>query len=421
MLHPIVILASVFRALTVVLQPTARQASLIDGLLDAQRELYNAALEERRGAWSWEHRRVTKYDQYRQLTELRERRPDLFAFGLTVCRGTLNRLDEAFAGFFRRQGTGRRPGYPRFKGKARWDSVSWPDASCWRFDKDQGRRRATLYLQGVGQLRALGSRRTPAGRPKTLTVRRRGRRWEATVFIELPQPEPLAQTGRKAGIDLGVANLLAVVDTDSNRELLANPRPRKSLATRLATAQADRVFRKPGSHRARLATARIRAIRAKEARIRKDHAHKASRRLVEAYDVICHENLATANMVRSARGTTQRPGTHVAAKAGLNDAISDSGWGQLITMLSYKAAGAGRELVAVEPRHTSRCCSACGHTAAENRVTQAQFRCRRCGHHDHADLNAAVNILRAGLALREAVDLAEREAGGTLAVGKRVR
>jgi putative transposase len=127
-LQPVVILASVYRALTVVLQPTARQAGLLKGLLDAQRELYNAALEERRGAWSWEHRRVTKYDQYHQLTGLRELRPELFSFGLTVCRGTLSRLDEAFAGFFRCMRASRRPRYPRFKGKARWDSVSWPDA-----------------------------------------------------------------------------------------------------------------------------------------------------------------------------------------------------------------------------------------------------------------------------------------------------
>jgi putative transposase len=127
-----------YRAFTVLLQPTVRQAGLLERLLAAQRELYNAALEERRGAWSWERRRVTKYAQYRQLTGLRELRPELFSFGITVCRGTLSRLDEAFAGFFRHLGAGGRPGYPRFKANARWDSVSWPDVQCWRLDKTQG-------------------------------------------------------------------------------------------------------------------------------------------------------------------------------------------------------------------------------------------------------------------------------------------
>jgi putative transposase len=331
-----------YRAFTVLLQPTVRQAGLLERLLAAQRELYNAALEERRGAWSWERRRVTKYAQYRQLTELRELRPELFSFGLTVCRGTLSRLDEAFAGFFRRLGAAGRPGYPRFKANARWDSVSWPDVQCWRLDKTQGSGRARLYLQGVGQLRAVGSKRRPTGTPKTLTVRRRGRRWQATVFIEIGRPHPLPMTGRTAGLDLGVANLVATADSDGARELLAGPRPRKALAKRLAAAQRDRSARQQGSYRARVATAHIRAIKAKEARIRKDYAHKASRRLVDSYDVICHEGLAIANMVRSARGTKERPGTGVAAKAGLNDAISDAGWGQLIAMISYKAAGAGR-------------------------------------------------------------------------------
>jgi putative transposase len=123
-------------------------------------------------------------------------------------------------------------------------------------------------------------------------------------------------------------------------------------------------------------------------------------------------------MLRSAKGTREHPGTGVAAKTRLNDAISDSGWGQLLTMISYKAEGAGRELVAVAPRHTSARCAACAHTTSENRVTQAEFRCRRCGHSDHADLNAATNILRAGLALREAGSAAERKAGITL-VGQR--
>jgi putative transposase len=267
----------------------------------------------------------------------------------------------------------------------------------------------------VGQLRAVGSKRGPRGNPKSLTVRRRGQRWQAIVFVEIRRPDPLPKTGRTVGLDLGVANLVAAADSDGARELLAGPRPRKALAKRLAAAQRDRSTRRQGSYRARAATARIRAIKAKEARIRKDHAHKASKRLVDSYDLISHEGLATANMVRSARGTKDQPGTRVAAKASLNDAISDSGWGQLIAMISYKAEGAGRDLVEVAPHRTSTCCSRCGHTAAENRVTQAVFRCRRCGHRDHADLNAAVNILRAGLAQREAASLAEREAGVTLA------
>jgi putative transposase len=91
-----------------------------------------------------------------------------------------------------------------------------------------------------------------------------------------------------------------------------------------------------------------------------------------------------------------------AAKAGLNKSINDAGWGQFLRILDAKAESAGRTVIAVNPRHTSQRCARCGHTAAGNRVTQEDFRCLSCGHHDHADVNAAINILRAGLALQEA-------------------
>jgi putative transposase len=91
-----------------------------------------------------------------------------------------------------------------------------------------------------------------------------------------------------------------------------------------------------------------------------------------------------------------------AAKAGLNKSIHDAGWGIFLRILSAKAESAGRIVIAVDPRHTSQRCAECSHTAAGNRVTQETFRCLACGHQAHADVNAAINILRAGLALREA-------------------
>jgi putative transposase len=86
----------------------------------------------------------------------------------------------------------------------------------------------------------------------------------------------------------------------------------------------------------------------------------------------------------------------------LNKSILDAGWGIFLRVLATKAESAGRTVIAVDPRHTSQRCAQCGHTAAGNRVTQAEFRCLGCGHHAHADVNAARNILRAGLALQKA-------------------
>ncbi|MEU6410558.1 transposase [Microbispora sp. NPDC046933] len=112
------------------------------------------------------------------------------------------------------------------------------------------------------------------------------------------------------------------------------------------------------------------------------------------------------NMTHSASGTIAQPGRNVAAKSGLNRSILDAGWGVFLRVLAHKAESAGRELIAVDPRNTSRTCSRCGHCAKDNRVTQAPFRCQACGHEAHADVNAAKNILRAGLALRDAAEAA---------------
>jgi len=137
---------------------------------------------------------------------------------------------------------------------------------------------------------------------------------------------------------------------------------------------------------------------------RKDLAHKLSRRLENDYGLIVHEDLAITAMVRRPRPRPNEQGgfdrNGAAAKAGLDRSIHDSGWGQLIAMLAYKAEEAGRDIVAVNPRHTSQRCSQCGHTAADNRVTQAVFHCQACSHQAHADVNAAINILWAGRAQR---------------------
>lgn len=317
-------------------------------------------------------------------------------FGVTVTRGTLSRLDEAFQGFFRRVRAGQTPGYPRFKGRGRWTSVSWPDASGWKVDEDARR----LYLQGVGHVR-LRLHQPLRVEARTITVRRSGRHWDVTVFCANVPARPLPATGHQVGIDLGVSVLLATSDGD----LIPNARPRKALRKALARAQQDKARRKRGSLRYRRANETIARVGRKEAHVRKDHLHKVSRWLVDGNNLICHEALKITNMVRRAEPVADpdTPGSFLpngaAAKTGLNDAISDSGWGTLCSMTHYKAEDAGRVILGVNPYRTSLRCHACGHVARGNRVSQAVFRCQRCGHEAHADINAARNILRAGLAL----------------------
>jgi putative transposase len=391
------------RAFKFLLQPTVRQRYALERLLVGQRELYNAALEERRGAWRWERRSVTRYEQYRTLTGLREVRPEILGFGVTVCRGTLARLDLAFAAFFRRVKAGQTPGFPRFRGPSRWDSVSWPEPQSWKVNEAQHH----LFLQGVGHVK-YRKNRPLRGTPKTITVRREGNRWFVTVFCVNVPAQPLPETGAVTGIDLGVVRLATLSDGTT----IPNPRPGKRAAQRLAAAQRDLASRKRGSIRRGRAAERIGAVHRKVARQRMDHLHKVSRSLVERFDLIVHEDLKITNMTRRPAPRPDGKGGYepnrAAQKSGLNRSILDAGWGTLLRLITYKAEDAGRQVIAADPRHTSDRCSQCSHTAKANRVSQAEFRCQACGHRADADHHAAGNILRAGLAQREAQ--ARREA-----------
>jgi len=200
------------------------------------------------------------------------------------------------------------------------------------------------------------------------------------------------------GIDLGVASFL----TTSEGVHVPNPRHLRVSAVRLAGAQRALARCQRGSHRRRKVRARVAAIHAKVGRQRLDHAHKVANSLVVRHDVICHESLRIGNMSRSASGTLNQPGRNVAQKAGLNRSILDAGWGVFLRVFASKAESADRELIAVDPRNTSRTCPLCGHCCAENRTSQAEFRCVRCGLAEHADTVGALNVLRAGLVLHAA-------------------
>ncbi|GAT64584.1 transposase [Planomonospora sphaerica] len=386
------------------LRPTARQAAALTACLEDHRQLYNAALEHRRTAYAKADVSIRYGDQSADLKHIRSGDPggqDRWSFSSQ--QATLRRLDKAFAAFFERVKAGRTPGFPRFKGRSRFGTVTWPkDGDGCRWDSQPEHPAATyVRLQGVGHVR-VHRHRPVKGRVKTISVKREGSRWYVILSCDEVPAQSLPATGAAAGIDLGVASLV----TTSGGGHLGNPRHLAAIADRLADAQRDLARKQRGSKRRRKAVARVAALHAKVRRQRLDHAHKAALALVRDYDVIVHEALKVANMTRSASGTLDAPGRGVAAKSGLNRSILDAGWGVFLTVLAYKAESAGRELIAVEPRNTSRTCAECGHVAKENRLTQAAFRCTACGHAAHADVNAAINILRTGLALREAAQAA---------------
>ncbi len=359
------------RSFKFLLRPTAGQVAALTACLDDHRDLYNAALEHRRTAYRKAGVTVRYGEQSGELKHIRADDPGgQGRWSFSSQQATLRRLDKAFRAFFDRVKAGRTPGFPRFKGRGWFDTVEWPkDGDGCRWDCRPEHPAATFVrLQGVGHVRVHRHRRV-LGTVKTISVKREGSRWFVVLSCEDVPAETLPATGVVAGIDMGVASLV----TTSDGAHVANPRHLAATADRLAAAQRDLARKRRGSRRRRTAVARVAALHAKVRRGRLDAAHKAALALVRDYDVIVHEDLKIANMTRSASGTIERPGRNVAAKSGLNRSVLDAGWGVFLRLLAYKAESAGRELIAVDPRNTSRTCARCGHRARENRVTQAEF------------------------------------------------
>ncbi|WP_406368847.1 transposase [Streptomyces sp. NBC_00647] len=397
------------RAYKFLLRPTVRQSAALGEMLRDHCSLYNGALQERRDAYRHVSKTSVKYGgQSAQLKDIRAfdlERQGRWSFSSQ--QATLRRLDRAMQAFFRRVKAGEKPGYPRFRGVNWFDTVDFPkDGDGCRWDSTPHDPVTRVRLQGVGHVR-VHQHRAVRGRVKTVSVKREGRQWYVVLACDEVPAEPLPATGAVTGIDMGVAHFL----TTSQGEHIASPRHGRRNAEALADAQrALKAFprrkRENRTAQHRRAVEKVAQLHRKVKRQRADHAHKAALALVRTYDAIAHERLSIANMVRAPKPEPdpQNPGTFLpngaAAKAGLNRSIHDAGWGVFLGILAHKAESAGRRLIPVDPRNTSRTCPACGHVSGQNRVIQEKFQCTRCGHTANADQVGALNVaVRAGLVL----------------------
>ncbi|MGW2564192.1 RNA-guided endonuclease InsQ/TnpB family protein [Streptomyces sp. NPDC001514] len=394
------------RAYKFLLRPTVGQQIALGEMLRDHCSLYNGALQERRDAYRHVSKTTVRYGQQSaQLKDIRAFDPQRQGrWSFSSQQATLRRLDKAFAAFFRRVKAGEKPGYPRFRGVGRFDTVDFPkDGDGCRWDSTPHDPVTRVRLQGIGHVR-VHQHRAVVGKVKTVSAKREGKRWYVVLTAEQAEPEPLPATGSVVGIDMGIASFL----TTSNGEHVANPRHGRKAAAKLEAAQQALSRCKRGSKRRRKAVQKVATLHRKVRRQRLDHAHKTALGLVREHDFIAYEDLKIRNMVKTPtpKPDPDQPGRFLpngaAAKAGLNRSIADAGWGVFLTILNAKAESAGREVMAVDPRNTSRRCPECGHTAKENRPTQEKFRCGSCGHQAHADTVGALNVLRAGLVRRDA-------------------
>ena len=367
------------------LYPNKQQEEKLFWTLNRCRELYNAALSERKDAYRMAGKSISYYEQKRDLPEIKEIRPEYNDIHSQVLQDVLLRLKRAFDRYFERVKNGQKPGYPRFQGRNRYSSFCYPQSGFTLEEKH-------ITLSKIGTLRVKGHCKVE-GTIKTCTIKHESGQWYVIFSCEVNQPEPLPLSYEDVGIDLGIIHFAAL----SNGEFIESPRYYRKAEKKLKKLQEALSRKKRGSQRRKKAVATIARTHRKVRNQRRDFAHKTARKLVNRYQNIVLEELQTKNLVRRPRPkqdeeTGQYLPNGAAAKGGLNKSISDAGWSMFTEMLQVKAECAGRMVAFVDPKYTSQVCSRCG-MVSPKRLAERWHSCG-CGCELDRDTNAARNILK---------------------------
>jgi putative transposase len=347
------------------------------------RWLYNTALEQRIVAWQGVRVPVSRFQQEAELKDLRAAFPEYAAIHSHVLQDVLARLDKTYQAFFRRVKAGERAGFPRYQGRDRWHSFTYKE-----FGNGATLVNGFLVLSKIGRIAVRWSHPIE-GPPKTVTISQEADGWYVCFSCADVPVQPLPTTGQETGIDLGIEAFATL----SNGARVFHPHWYRTAERALKTAQRRVSRRRKGSSRRRKAVQLLAKAHQQVRRQRQDYHHKVALRLIQTNDVIYPEDLQVRNMVRN----------HHLAKS-----IADAGWAAFLTILTYKAACAGRSVVAVPPAFTSQKCSGCGALVTKG-LSVRWHSCPECGTSLHRDHNAAKNIERAGQALRGGVALVASE------------
>ena len=294
----------------------------------------------------------------------------------------LKDLERAYRNFF-----AKRAAFPRFKKRGQGDSFRYPDPKQIKLDQANSR----IFLPKLGWLRYRNSRDV-LGAVRNATVSLSGGKWFVSIQTAREVDAAIPQAASAVGIDVGIARFA----TFSDGAYLAPLNNFKKHEARLRRYQRAMSRKIKFSSNWKKAKAGVQRIHARIGNARRDYLHKATHTISQNHAMVCIEDLQVSNMSRSAAGSTEQPGKNVRAKSGLNKAILDQGWFEFRRQLEYKLAWTGGYLVTVPPQHTSRTCPCCGHVSAENRTTQAKFRCVACDYENHADVVGAINVLERG-------------------------
>lgn len=353
--------------------PTPEQAQILARTFGCARFVYNHMLRLRSDAWVLRQQRVGYHETSAALTRLKKT-PEhawLGEVSSVPLQQALRHLNTAFLNFF-----ARRAGYPSFKRKDGPQAAEYT-ASAFRWD---GRELRLAKMEEPLAMR--WSRTIPKGaRLSTVTISRdaAGRYVASLLCDDTVAAKPEAR-GR-VGIDLGLSHF-AVLSTG---EKVASPRTFRREERRLGQWQRRMARARLGSkNRARLKI-KVARVHARIVDARRDFLHKLSSRLISENQVIAIETLSVSNMQRN---------------RSLAKSISDASWSEFVRQLEYKAQWYGRTLVGIDRWYpSSKRCSVCGYTQAAMPLSVRAWDCPECATHHDRDINAARNVLAAGLAV----------------------
>jgi putative transposase len=338
------------------------------------RELSNAALEQRITAWQRRHVSISRFEQEAELKDSRCEMPEYAAIHAHLLPDVLARLDKTYQAFFPRVQRGEKAGCPRFKGRNRFHSFTFKEYG-------NGARLDTgfLVLSKIGRIRVRWSRPIE-GAPKTVTISQQADGWYVCFSCADVPVQPLPAAGQETGIDLGLEAFATLADGTMSH----HPRGYRTAERQLAKCQRRVSKRQKGSHRRCKAVCWLAKAHQTVHRQRADFHHKMALAPVRQCDTIYHADLRVANLVRN----------HSLAKS-----IAAAGWSAFLTILSFKAASAGKPVVAVDPAFTSRVCSGCG-VLVQKGLSMRWHCCPDCGTSLQRDHTAATNIHWHGQRLR---------------------
>ncbi len=351
--------------------PTKSQVRILKRQLELCRQVYNDTLAYRKEAWEKEQRQVDRFETQNRLPQLKIDHPEYREIHSQTLQNVVLRVDLAFRAFFRRVQAGEKPGYPRFKGKGRYDSITYPQSGF-------GLHSGKLHLSKIGDIK-IKLHRPIEGKIKTCIIRRMPTgKWFACFSVDLGEvPLPPWKDGSVVGIDVGLESFATL----SNGETIDNPRFFREEEKELARVQRKLSKAPKGTPERKKALKVVELVHERIADRRNDFANKVSRQLVDRFGVVIFEDLDIKNMLQN----------HKLAKS-----ISDVAWSMLVKSTESKAAYAGSKVVLVDPRQTSQMCSRCGLIVKKD-LSERIHSCSECGLSMDRDHNAAINILRLGM------------------------